>query len=126
MVDLLRVAVTDLNKILSIDFAQDIEFISPAGVSLPIIRGYCNQVALSFDPETGQNFAASRASVSIPKEAIVNLQIELPNKSEVNGDQPWIVSFTDKLNIKRTYSIIECMPDDTLQCVVYKLGLIKT
>lgn len=122
--NLLQRAKNDLNKILSSDFAQEIEIKSPAGIIYNATGNYM-QVALDIDPETGTPVSGSRASVSIPLEQFVNLQIEIPKRILGNDQKPWIIKTVDSLGISRSYTVVDSLPDQMIQNLVLILELFE-
>jgi len=113
-VSLFDQAADDLDAILgdtAAGFARTFVVTSPDGGSVEL-AGFYQDVHVRIDPATGLEVTGRKVSVTFPLRAFAANGLQVPRGEPRKNMKPWVVCFTDKQGIARTYKVAESMPDE--------------
>lgn len=99
-------------------FGWPIRIISPKGESRMVV-GFSGDIGMTIDAGTGLYVTGRKAYCSI---AMSQLEGMAPPRGIMDPKTPpWIIQFDSVMGKKRTYRVIECMPDEALGLYVCTL-----
>lgn len=110
-------AETDLAFILEGDesgFRWAISITDPAGVTVPDLFGFSDDIAQVIDPDTGQPVSGRLASVALRIGLLITNGLALPYGVVDASKKPWLVGFDDINGNPYTFKVIQSNPDRAL------------
>jgi hypothetical protein len=115
-----EIAEQDLGAIIEDDvhgFGWTISVTDPAGVNVPDLVGFSDDIAQLIDPDTGQAVSGRLASCALRISSLVAAGLGLPQGVADAGIKPWLVAFLDINGNAYTFKVAQSNPDRALGIV---------
>lgn len=104
-------------------FGWSITVTNPAGLSVPDLKGFTNDISQLIDPDTGQAVSGRLATVAIRITDLINASLALPESIVDTTSKPWVIEFNDINGNAYKFKVNESNPDRGLGMVVCLLEL---
>lgn len=112
-------AEADLGHILedSDGFGWPITVTNPAGLVVPSLVGFSDDIAQVIDPETGAAVSGRMASVALRISSLMRAGLALPEAIADRISKPWIVQFDDINGNTHKFKVAQSNPDRAIGLV---------
>ena len=98
-------------------FGFNISVTDPAGLNVPNLTGYSNDIAQLIDPDTGQAVSGRLASCALRISSLTAAGLALPQGIADASSKPWIVAFDDINGNPFVFKVADSNPDRTIGMV---------